>query len=125
MIDQLRALITKHCATLGREMDEINLSLTKLQCAGDQCSLVAQEAAGKAHKVKGSSGTIGFKQISQSAADLELYLRQLGEQPGPLTNEQEKKIELLFGRLRILVEGATPEQSSLYDAQIPFFANKN
>ncbi|WP_096172962.1 Hpt domain-containing protein [Cohaesibacter sp. ES.047] len=124
MIEQLRALIKRHCTTLGQELAEIDLSLTRLHCAGDQCQHIAIEAADRAHKVKGSSGTIGFNEISQSAAKLERYLKELGNTAGPITQEQEIRIEALFSDLKDLVEEASPEQSTLYDAQIPAFQNR-
>jgi chemotaxis protein histidine kinase CheA len=119
MQDQLRALVTKHCETLTVELLEIKTCLDGLgQSDAADADAIAKGFA-HAHKVKGSSGTLGFAEISAAAETLEHCLRDL-DRNGAAIGPSER--ELIFGHydhLARLISTISPEQSSLFNAQFP------
>jgi chemotaxis protein histidine kinase CheA len=119
MQDQLRALVTKHCATLACELLEIKSCLDGL----GQPDVADADAIAKgfahAHKVKGSSGSLGFADISAAAETLEHCLRDLGKSGAAIGPSERELISGHYDLLARLIETITPEQSSLFDAQFP------
>lgn len=113
---QFRALIETHCETLRREAAAVRACLAELRSpAGDPAGAVSR-AVGMAHKIKGSSGSIGFKEISAAAQALELHLRALDKAGGPPGPEAISQALELGADLDLLVAAIRPEQSSLYNA---------
>lgn len=119
MQEQLRALVTKHCETLACELLEIKTCLDGLgQPVTADADAIANGYA-HAHKVKGSSGSLGFAEISAAAETLEHCLRDLGRS-GAAVGPSER--ELIFGHydlLARLINAIEPEQSTLFNAQFP------
>jgi len=119
MLEQLRALIERHCTTLSVELEAVRTCLERLDEPDIAASEVIAEAIGLAHKIKGSSGSIGYPEISAAAALLEHYLRSLeslGEELGPV---QRRQISAHFDGLERLIARISPEASTLYNAQFP------
>lgn len=119
MIEQLRALIARHCETLTNELSEIEASLNKLEHGDAPVLDVLREGIEKSHKVKGSSGTIGFAEISDLAAELEAFLRLQAGKSGAMTSADHVQINAKFQRLSQAIEQVSPEQSSLFNSQFP------
>nr|WP_321456576.1 Hpt domain-containing protein [uncultured Cohaesibacter sp.] len=119
MIDQLRALITRHCDTLKSELSDIENELYKIsEDKGDHKEL-AKQASEMVHKIKGSSGSIGFQDVSSLSLSLELALKELIACPEPIPASVYEKIGEDFIELADRIEALKPEQSSLFNAQIP------
>jgi len=116
--DQLRALLTKHCGTINELVDRMaGLSAQASDASGDPTALVA-EIRDIAHQVKGSSGSIGFADISEAAAQLHRQLQQL-IQGGTHLESPDWQISLfLIIELQRLARDATPERSTLYNVDL-------
>ena len=125
MIDQLRKLIARHCETLQREVMEIEQSVTTILSETDPSAEHVQLAIAKAHKLKGGSGTIGFQEISETAAGLERALKMVAELRGPLPVEVKEEVAKLFARLADLIQTVQPEQSDLFNIQLPSSAHED
>ncbi len=71
-----------------------------------------EEAMGVLHKLKGSSGSIGFSAINQSATEFEAGLKEWpSEQDGVY---EARQLEVLTGLAR-LINGVKPDDSKLYN----------
>ncbi|WP_319498485.1 Hpt domain-containing protein [uncultured Cohaesibacter sp.] len=119
MIEQLRALIARHCETLRRELVEIERSVDTLCQDPEGSAELISHAIARSHKLKGGSGTIGFKDISASAARLERLLKMSLEISGPVPREILGEITKEKEALADLIGAVRPEQSGLFDVQLP------
>ncbi|SFN87925.1 Hpt domain-containing protein [Cohaesibacter marisflavi] len=119
MIDQLRKLIARHCETLQREVRGIEQNVAAILEADEPSSDLVQQTIAKAHKLKGGSGTIGFQDISETAAGLERALKMVAQLSGPLPVEVKDEIARLFAMLADLIRTVQPEQSDLFNVQLP------
>jgi chemotaxis protein histidine kinase CheA len=119
MQDQLRALVTKHCETLAAELLEIKTCLDGL----GQPDVADADAIAKgfahAHKVKGSSGSLGFAEISAAAETLEHCLRDLDRNSAGIGPSEREQIFGHYDLLARLIDAIRPEKSSLFNAQFP------
>jgi HPt (histidine-containing phosphotransfer) domain-containing protein len=106
--DAIRALIEKHCATLRGEASDITSALSHWSDAPD---LACARAIKATHKIKGSSGTIGFHDVSMIAEQLEYAFRALEDEEEALLT---REIYDLTHSLTETVSGLDPAQSSLY-----------
>lgn len=113
MQDEIRALLKRHCTTLNHEFDELCAALPPVPSPRADLS----QAIAVTHKIKGSSGSIGFADISASAAQLEQALKQAA-----LTGRELGAVAMKnLAELEALVRGATPEMSRLYNADFTRF----
>lgn len=119
MLEEMRALITKHCSTLVVELEAIRDALDNLGQSNIDVTAVLAEAVERAHKIKGSSGTIGFPEISAAAAALEYCLRELVHRGGAIEADDRNRILSRYDRLDNLVRSVTPERSTLFNMQMP------
>lgn len=117
--DQLKALIERHCTTLINEADAIGTHIRQLEDASIDSSEAISNAIAMAHKIKGSSGSIGFAAISSAAGSLESYLSALASTGMEPTAAQVNTVAGLFNELNTLVRTVSPESSTLYNAGIP------
>jgi len=111
---ELRQLITRHCATLGREAGALESALESLYEADGDPFLAMQAAAGHAHKIKGSSGTIGFMPVSEKAKVLEQLLRGMQNDLTMLTEGNLEMAHKLCADLNQTVARLQPTDSTLY-----------
>ena len=105
MNEAVRALVVRHCETLRREAETIAAALAVAQ--------PDRAAAFKlVHRIKGSSGSLGFPGISDLALRLEATLRACADRPP--TPQEVATIDRLHGRLQADIAAIAPEQSTLY-----------
>jgi chemotaxis protein histidine kinase CheA len=119
MQDQLRALVTKHCETLAVELLEIETCLDGLGQPGVADADAIANGFAHAHKVKGSSGSLGFAEISTAAETLEHCLRDLASNGAAIGPSEREQIFGHYDRLARLIDAIKPEQSTLFNAQFP------
>jgi HPt (histidine-containing phosphotransfer) domain-containing protein len=116
--DQLRALLTKHCGTINELVERMaGLSAQASDAAGDPARFVA-EIREIAHQIKGSSGSIGFPDISVAAAQLDSQLRLLIQGGNHLESSDWQTSLLLISELQRLAKDAIPEGSTLYNVDL-------
>ncbi len=118
MQNELRALVQRHCLTLAEELDTVRQCLTRLDDPRYADAEVLEDSIAHAHRIKGSSGSLGFADISTAAALLETHLKALAALPA-VSRESREEISAYLHRLSHLVETATPQNSSLYNVTIP------
>lgn len=118
MQDELRALIVKHCETLHREAVAIAACIDLLQPDFRGDDEPVSQAIDLAHRVKGSSGSIGFREISECARDLEFALRALFVTPQAASAEAVRDARSAWKRLKRRIDFVSPEESSLFAATL-------
>ena len=79
MRDKIIALLERHCGTIRAEAIEIDACFRSFGTVtqGDHI----EKTIYLVHKIKGSSGSLGFLALSNAAHTLEYALRDLDEQP--------------------------------------------
>lgn len=119
---EVRKLLITHCATLKREIEEIGTILHGL----DQGASASQDgpllAAGiaRAHKIKGSSGSIGFMKVSAAARDLEMALRAAAESTASGAG-RTGTVAQSHAVLAEVISAVRPEDSRLFAADFSLF----
>jgi len=116
--EQLRALIERHCVTLREHVDAVGRNLRRSfgPPEGDLDALA--EAESLAHQLKGSSGSIGFSQVSAAATTLDDHLKTLCALGGRMNEAQRARLFELYDELRTIAEAISPEKSTLYHATL-------
>lgn len=111
-LSKLDVLIAHHCETLKEMMNE----LTKLYRQGPSSGPPDADTMGVLHKIKGSSGTIGFMNVNAAATSLEALLQASadGWERDAYRGEIEKRLMILEN----LVREIRPEQSLLFGRKI-------
>lgn len=109
MRDQILDLVSRHCDTLRREAADIAATMPAVRAddPGGRASLVAS-----VHKLKGSSGSIGFAEISASAKLMEDVLR--GAVGRTFTAAERERLSGLHTTLQDSIARIAPEQSTLF-----------
>ncbi len=102
-LQQLRALLEKHCVTLQGQMAEFE---TAYRRAGPD-----ETAMAILHSLKGNSGTMGFADIHERVTALESLLRDNGVPRDRVAAEADARIDAI----RTAIAGARPEQSHHYN----------
>ena len=115
MQEQLRALIRRHCATLADELEAVRGCLSRIDGGDEARARAVAEGIALTHKIKGSSGSIGFQEISASSAKLELCLRSLIADDHRLEPTRRHELDVCFQEFERLIASVTPECSSLYE----------
>jgi HPt (histidine-containing phosphotransfer) domain-containing protein len=118
MEEQLRALIERHCVTIREYVDAIGQLLTRISEPSSSRPEALTEAESLAHQLKGSSGSIGFPDVSTAATALDNHLKYLCASDGTMTEEEQAKLLDLYGELRRISAGISPESSTLYGMTI-------
>lgn len=114
MEEQLRALIERHCVTIHEYVDRIGRHLSQIRGPSPNESEALTEAESLAHQLKGSSGSIGFMEVSKASTALDDYLKYLCASDETMTDEKQAKLLGLYGELRNIAEKISPESSTLY-----------
>jgi len=112
----LQALIHKHCDTLQREMSDVIAAFDAWENDSGNAQILTQTAISAVHKIKGSSGTIGFSDISERAQGVETKLKMYDPKISLVLADE---ILVDYCALRALIEEISPQKSTLYDVQIP------
>lgn len=114
MRNELIILLEKHCGTVRAEAAEIDICFDAFTPEPDEETL--KRTIFLVHKIKGSSGALGFPDLSGAAHALEYALRNLHLQEnlaGPLSD-----IHALSDTLQNRVLEMTPETSSLHKSSV-------
>ena len=126
MGDELRRLIERHCRSLKKLADEVGLHLALIANGGAVRRAELDRVLDVAHQINGSSGSIGFIEISESAADLEDQLKMLSNlDPEHSADSLILAAMASFERLRRLVDNLTPQQSALFDIDLSRIGSPN
>ena len=123
MQTKVRQLLVKHCATLKLEIEEIGAIVTGLGTSADPRSKgrLLDDGISRAHKMKGSSGSIGFAKVSAAARQLEIDFRAANLPQAQSVTGQ--KIAESYSALAELISTVKPEDSRLFSADFSLFEN--
>ena len=121
MQDALRALIENYCATLARQMNEIAGHLDDMNGTGDTLASLSA-ALDPLHQITGLSGTMGYKPISDTAMELETFMRRFEESEEAPTASDLAAISSMFEGLSQQAMAVEPENSTLYNADLSALA---
>ena len=119
MQQELRALIERHCHTLGDELAALAAELSRLDDPRCDNAEVIAEVIAHAHKIKGSSGSIGFASVSAAAALLENHLRGMATLGSASAAQDGAAVWQHLDTLARLVAAIRPEDSSLFNVTFP------
>lgn len=111
--EQMRALLKRYCTKLFGQLEILDQLLS--QSCGTQSSAPLAEAEDITHEMRGTSGSLGFPDISTAASALDKHLKLLATQDRVAQSELQIS-KTLFERLRKIASQATPQKSTLYDA---------
>jgi HPt (histidine-containing phosphotransfer) domain-containing protein len=118
---EIRKLLVTHCASLKKELEAVDASLVEIT---DPVSMVAKpdltQSVVLIHKIKGSSGSIGFMDISAAAKRLETALRS-AQDHGTIDDETRWEIIESHATLSSLIATAQPQDSRLYNIDPSLF----
>jgi CheY-like chemotaxis protein len=116
---RLRDLLSRHCAGLARQTEELEQLLQQgldPNCASREPLLKARSIT---HQAKGTSGSVGFPEMSKAAAALDDLLKILAEQTDQICSSQAGAVKALFDRFQAEGEACVPERSTLFNAHLP------
>ncbi|MGZ8415733.1 MAG: Hpt domain-containing protein [Methyloceanibacter sp.] len=116
-VNPLRALVIRHCASLGERVGSLSALASSLADLADPAAQIAESRA-LAHQIAGASGSIGFDRLGELAAKLERKLVEAQESTQPAKKAELAEIALLCAELSRLAEGTKPEHSRLYDVDL-------
>ena len=115
MKEQLRALIARHCEALRADLVTFETALTTLADEPEPDTDRLAACIATAHRLKGTSGTVGFDAISTAARDLEMLLRSIESGALAFDGPAREMLSARFETLKALAIAAHPEQSRLYN----------
>ena len=118
MQDQLRALISRHCAWLTGQVSDIAAALGTLQARPGKSRDALRRAIELTHQISGTSGSMGFAEVSEAASDLEYHLLDVETRGLSVDGSEMTRILALFVALETVSSGLRAERSSLYDADL-------
>jgi HPt (histidine-containing phosphotransfer) domain-containing protein len=113
----LRALILRHCATLVERVGALGKIVLSLPNARD-CQREIAEGRALAHQITGSSGSIGFDEISALAADLECKFLELQGPAQGADRTRLAEVASLYRKLESAAQATSPEHSRLYNTDL-------
>ena len=117
MQDALRALIENYCTTLARQVGEIAGHVEHMRRGPDVLAPL-RPALDLVHQISGLSGTMGYAEISDCAMEFEKFMRRFDEDGRIPSADDLIKISAHFDMLAKRAAAVTPQQSTLYDADL-------
>ena len=117
---EVRELISGYCPTLNAEIAELGSILQRIDAARSDWKTTLADAYEVAHRIKGSTGMIGFSQVSIEARSLELKLRELASAQ-LLASEACAELNALFISLKSMAASLRPEDSDLFNTDFTDF----
>lgn len=115
---QLRELIARHCKTMVAEFNDVLECLDRLDDPALSQSAIIAQGIELAHKIKGSSGSLGFAHISAAAASLEAHLKALAAEETELEQEARGSLQRYLKELEDYVLHVSPEDSALWHVSL-------
>lgn len=110
MNDEIVALVRHHCTTMQIEFAELDALFNWLD--GSVVSEGLGPVTALVHKLKGSTGTLGFETIARHAQSYEHALRSIGARhPAP---DELSALRDLHNAMKVEVAAVSPEHSTLY-----------
>lgn len=122
--DQLQSLLTRHCTSLNDEINSIGASLSRAMLVGGAYGERMKATAEMVHKITGSSGSLGFHELSTAARALEDALDELARSATDPGEEDLRALHSHFSQMQKIVEVIEPEDSKLFGVDLDQFAQR-
>lgn len=116
--DQIRALLERHCSQLGADIGLIGSKISHAISDGRPCPAAIQEAVSLTHQVTGTSGSLGFSELSAIAAKLESELNNIVVSGERLDERAADAVNKLFLELQMAADNTRPSDSKLFNFDI-------
>ena len=112
---RVNEIIARHCIWMAETIVQIEHLLRPDDMPSVAGSAELREMRELVHQMTGSSGTVGFAEIGQTAARLEDHLVELIERGTDKVSEPDQsQLKGAFRDLASLIARARPKDSSLY-----------
>jgi len=118
VVDQLRALLDRHCASLDEDIGAIGRKLSAMNPASERYRETIQETVALVHTVNGSSGSLGFSALSDAAANLEDVLNDIARSTTPSDETDITQALKLFDEMQAIATTTNPEDSHLFNVDL-------
>lgn len=96
-------------------MPALKHNLSPLITEGQADCDAVRAAKVMSHQIKGSSGSVGFKEISAAATELDNHISKLMQAADIAVLEDRQLLDDLCANLAAIVATVTPETSALYN----------
>jgi HPt (histidine-containing phosphotransfer) domain-containing protein len=116
--EQLRALLTRHCASINADVDMIARSLSQVLNPNANQSASIRKALEVVHQIKGTSGSMGYPALSAAAERLEGCLKGVEPQAGQISEGDLQPVMIYLRALEQQAQRTTPEVSPLYNVDL-------
>ncbi len=114
---QLRVLVDQHHKNLIREIDAARPLFLAIGAVKPADCQAFQRSIAISHKIAGSSGSMGFSDISQTAKKIENHLKSLAAIDGYIPVGDCDLVQQYFCDLEAQIASVTPEDSELFFAE--------
>ena len=114
----LFALIERYCETLAGQMQELDRLLSDFSGNAANGPVDVTEALDLSHRIAGIGGSMGYPDVSETAAALECALSAIEKAGGATGPGAVPEVAALLGKLQRAAGGATPEASALHSANL-------
>ena len=114
VLSEVRDLISGYYPTMNDEIVELGVILDRVDASPNNWATTLHDATEAVHKIKGSTGMIGFSQVSSAARSLEMKLRELAASPS-LDADVWGEVSELFLSLKSMAASVRPEDSDLFN----------
>jgi len=112
--EQLQALLTRHCTSLAANITSIGAKFSQAMLAGEHYRELTNETAELVHLVNGSSGSLGFRELSSVAQTFEEALNESAEFDVAPSEAEILGLHSLFSEMQRIAEQTKPEDSHLF-----------
>ena len=116
--EQLRTLLTRHCASINADVDMIARSLSEVLNPNANQAASIRNALEVVHQIKGTSGSMGYPALSAAAERLEGCLKGLEPQAGQISEGEFQSVMTCLRALEQQAQRTTPEVSPLYNVDL-------
>lgn len=114
---RLRALIDQHHKNLLREIESVRPVIQAIGGTKPADCHAVQQSIDITHKIAGSSGSMGFNEISEAAKKIETHLNSLAATDEDMPAADRDLLRQYFCDLEALIATVSPKDSDLYSAE--------
>ena len=118
MQQELRTLITRHCGTIAGKVESLAGIVTNLRHNPAHAGETLVMAIALTHDIRGSAGSIGFRDVFKTATNLEDALKVLSKKGDIPDAAAAAEAFEQMNALSDLALNLRPEASTLFDADL-------
>ena len=123
--DQLRSILTRHCALLPDEMETAAGTFAQAVLKRESYNALTCKVIEIVHKINGSSGSLGFGRLSAAARQFEDALIESRAAEAEPDEGQIRALCGLLDEMKVVAGRTVPEDSALYQLDISQLKRSN